>query len=161
MICDRAEQVDIRKLAKLGHQLPDVFELEGVSFSTTWTSTNFGGRRQWFLCPVCDRRCAIIYKPSETQGFGCRICLKGRYASEHMSPQDRRLHAAFKVRKRLGQRQGGIGVPFPPKPEGMHWRTYEGIRNAATREELSIVLQDYADLHGINLEVARSRFLKA
>lgn len=78
-----------------------------------------------------------------------------------MSPQDRRLHAAFKVRKRLGQKQGGIVAPFPLKPKGMHWRTYECIRSAAAREELSIVLKDYADLHSINLEVARNRFLKA
>ena len=160
MICDYTAQFDIRKLAQLGCHLPDRCNFAGGVLETTWTSTNFGGRRQWFLCPACNRRCAIIYCHSKTRKMGCRICLKGRYASEHMSPEGRRLHAAFAVRRRLGQKKGGIGIPFPPKPKGMHWRTYDAIRVAAVHEELNIWFQGYADICGIAFETAEQHFSK-
>lgn len=146
MICDHTDHVDIRKMARLGYRLPDVFELEGVAFATTWTETNFGGRRQWFLCPCCDRRCAIVYRHPDTLQIGCRVCLEGRYKSESQSPQDRRLSAAFALRERFGQTEGGILVAFPRKPKGMHWRTYLKIRSDALKNELEILMQ--ADAEG-------------
>ena len=160
MICDFIEQFDIRKLVKLGCQLPAVFDFEGVSFRTTWTATNFGGHRQWFICPACECRCAIIYRLSESLKLGCRICLNGRYACEHKSPMGRKLQGAFAVRRRLGQKQIGIGADFPPKPKGKHWRTYEAIRIAAVHEELSIWLQGFADISGTSFEMAKQHFSK-
>ena len=26
-----------------------------------WTSCNYGGKRQWFVCPKCNKRVAILY----------------------------------------------------------------------------------------------------
>lgn len=144
MICNHTDHVDIRKFAKLGYRLPDYFELEGVTFSTTWTETNFGGRRQWFRCPRCDRRCAIVYRPAATQQIGCRICLNGKYRSESQSPSDRKLSAAFALRERFGQKKGGIFVSFPPKPKGMHWLTYFTIRSVAREKESEILKQALA-----------------
>lgn len=158
MICDHAIQIDIRKVAKYLSPLPEFLFFEGAHFETTWSETNFGGRRQWFLCPDCNRRCAIIYRADRTQRWGCRLCLNGRYRSEHMSPRDRRLHAAFKVRERLGQTKGGIFARFPPKPKGMHWRIYEGIRFAALYNEFEILLHAHADMFGISIDQARESF---
>lgn len=158
MICDHTAQFDIRKLAKLRCHLPDWFEFADGELSTTWTYTNFGGRRQWFLCPVCHRRCAIIYCHSKTLKIGCRICFKGRYLSEHMSQKGRKLHAALKVRKQLGQRRGGIVAPFPSKPKGMHWKTFEAIKFAAIHDELAIWLHALADIRGISVDVAKRRY---
>jgi hypothetical protein len=76
-----------------------------------------------------------------------------------MSPKDRRLHAAFKVRERLGQTKGGILVRFPPKPKGMHWRTYEEIRLAASLNESEILLHAHADLLGVSVEQARKSLI--
>lgn len=103
MICDHTAQIDIRKLPKEVRPLPDVIHFEGERIVTTWTSMHFGGHRQWFLCPSCDRRCAVIYSIGGGSLWGCRICMDGRYACEHKSPQDRRFQKAFKIRKRLGQ----------------------------------------------------------
>ncbi|MDM7969484.1 MAG: hypothetical protein QUV10_07675 [Paracoccaceae bacterium] len=75
-----------------------------------------------------------------------------------MSPKDRRLHAAFKVRERLGQTKGGILVRFPPKPKGMHWRSYENIRFAALNNEAGILLHAHADLFGISVDKAKESF---
>ncbi len=155
MICDLTPKLDVRELSRFVRPLPDAFEFEDFTLSTTWTETNFGGQRQWFLCPCCERRCAIIYRDFAGPRWGCRICLKGRYLSEPMSPKDRRLHAAFKVRKRLGQTMGGIVVRFPLKPQGMHWRTYENIRSNASKNESEILIIAYADLLGISFEQAR------
>jgi len=44
-----------------------------------------------------------------------------------MSPHNRKIHKAIKLRKRLGQRSGGTLAPLPEKPKGMHWRTYERL----------------------------------
>lgn len=139
MICDHSVRIDIRELAKLVDAIPDVVPFEGERIATEWTTTPFGGRRQWFLCPSCDRRCAILYRRGAGPLWGCRVCMNGRHLSEHMSPQDRRYHKAFKIRKRLGQTSGGIAVPFPEKPKGMHWKTYHRIRAAALRLENEIM----------------------
>jgi ribosomal protein L37AE/L43A len=128
MIWDRAEKLDLRKVPKEARPLPEVIPFEGERIVTTWTETNFGGRRQWFLCPTCDRRCRILYRIADGPLWGCRACLDGRYASEHKSRGDRKLQKAFNLRERLGQCSGGLDVPFPERPKGMHHRTYARLR---------------------------------
>ncbi|WP_128910910.1 hypothetical protein [Tropicibacter alexandrii] len=127
MICDTAAQLDIRKMPPELRPVPHVVDFEGERLVTTWTTTQFGGRRQWWLCPSCDRRCAIIYRRGKGPLWGCRICMGGRYASEHKSPRQRLLQKIKKLRKRLGQTSGFIGTAPPPKPTNMHWRTYDRL----------------------------------
>jgi len=159
MICDYAIRIDIRSLPKHIRPLLNGLAFEGARFETTWTETAFGGQREWFLCPDCKRRCAIIYRADHEPRWGCRVCLNGHYKSERMSPKDRRLHAAFKVRERLGQTKGGIVARFPPKPKGMRWRTYGDIRFAALHDESEILLGAYADLLGVSVEQARKSLI--
>lgn len=96
MISDHTEQIDIRKHPKEARPLPEVIHFEGERILTTWTDMHFGGRRQCFLCPVYDRRCAVIrkaviHKNGSGPIWGCRVCMRGLYAIEHNSPQERRL----------------------------------------------------------------------
>jgi hypothetical protein len=77
-----------------------------------------------------------------------------------MSPNDLRLHKAFKVRARLGQKKGGIFVGFPPKPKGMHWRTYQDLKHSALLNELEIIFQAQSGLYRITPDEARVRFFK-
>jgi hypothetical protein len=88
-----------------------------------WTATQFGGERRWFQCPSCEQRCRIIYGGSY---FRCRRCFGLRYETQYEPGFARAATAALKVRDRLGSR-GGIDEPFPPKPKGMHWKTYERL----------------------------------
>lgn len=139
MICDQTDQIDIRKVLKSTPILPEILFFHGHEIETTWTETNFGGRRCWFLCPTCNRRCAIVYRSSRLGPGCCRVCGKGRYISERKSPQQRKLAKAFKIRARLGQRHTGILSAFPAKPNRMHRSTYERIRTSAETLESEVL----------------------
>ncbi len=126
MICDYAHKLTIRGL---GHWPADTlrhaYPRSGIKLTTT--PAGFGGERKWFLCPLCDRRCGILYN-NAVYGWICRICANGRYASEVKSPIDRRYRKARKLRRRLGQADPNMTLPFPGKPTGMHWSTYLRLR---------------------------------
>ena len=101
------------------------------------TTPRYGGRRYWWLCPSCGRRCATIYGG---RLFLCRVCHNLTYeTAQSGDPEttiDRRMRA---VRRRLGAHTGP-GWPcdaLPPKPRGMHWDTYDRlVREYANLAEL-------------------------
>ena len=94
----------------------------------TETPTQFGGARQWFACPSCQRRCRILYGGSN---FRCRTCHGLKYESQYEDPICRATSQRHKLRGRLGQHDS-LDEPFPDKPKGMHWKTY---RRLAGRDE--------------------------
>ena len=130
MICEAAHRVDIRTY---GQNPPRELRHRGQRIDVTHTNCHFGGRRWWFLCPGCKRRCAILYPTL------CRLCRALSYRSMKQSPADRRLEKAIALRKRLGQSEGGVLVPFPQKPKYMHWHTYFQLRLEALKEEAIIL----------------------
>ena len=87
------------------------------------TQTNFGGRRRWFACLSCRRRCRILYGGIY---FRCRRCHHLKYESQFESGYSRAADQAHALRKRLGQ-TGFLDDPFPPKPKCMHWKTYKRL----------------------------------
>jgi hypothetical protein len=99
------------------------------SVSLEWTQCNFGGSRAWFRCPPvgCGRRVAILYGGSV---FACRQCHSLAYESQNETAHSRALSKTQAIRVKLG---GGPCGDFPPKPKGMHWRTYN--RLAAQAED--------------------------
>ncbi len=104
----------------------------------TWTPCPFGGRRPWFLCPgvghgrVCRRRVAILYGAGRE--FLCRHCYDLVYESQREDQATRLIARAQKIRRRLGG-NASLMAPFPPKPKGMHWRTYAECYAQARRAE--------------------------
>lgn len=132
MICEHTAQIRIGELVK---NLPDVVIILKEHVAIEKTRAGFGGSRNWFLCPYCERRCAILYLVPPEYRLACRLCHDGRYNCEHRSPKDRRLLKAFKTRERLGQRKDGIVPPFPDKPKWMRWHTYLRIRKEALKLE--------------------------
>lgn len=87
------------------------------------TPTAFGGKRQWFKCLSCGRSCRILYGGAH---FRCRRCYKLKYESQYEASYARSCSQAHNLRKRLGQ-VGSLDEPFPPKPKGMHWKTYQQL----------------------------------
>jgi hypothetical protein len=91
-----------------------------------WTACNFGGQRPWFICPGagCGRRVAILYGPERY--FLCRHCYDLVYQSQRDNGIYRALHRAQYIRRQLGG-SANMTQPFPEKPKGMHWSTYEPL----------------------------------
>lgn len=88
------------------------------------TPCALGGRRQWFTCPGCSRRVAVIYGVGRL--FACRGCKGLAYSCQAESADDRAARRADRLRKKLGWEPGILNGPGL-KPTGMHWRTYERL----------------------------------
>ncbi len=102
-----------------------------------WTETRFGGRRAWFSCSCCGRRCRVLYGGSR---FRCRHCHGLRYSSQYEPAYQRASARADKLKARVASEWGAFDTEeFPTKPRGMHWSTYwrlkeryDELRNAWT-----------------------------
>jgi hypothetical protein len=90
------------------------------------TSCNYGGYRTWFLCPRCWTRVAILYGAGKY--FLCRHCYNLTFSSQQETPPFRLLRKARKIRERLGA-NGDIDAPIIIKPLGMHYGTFNRLRN--------------------------------
>jgi hypothetical protein len=44
---------------------------------------HFGGRRWWWQCPACSRRCQVLLSPSAGDQFACRKCWKAVYMTDY------------------------------------------------------------------------------
>ena len=98
--------------------------------TTIWldhTACNLDGYRRWFRCPSwnCGRRVALLYMGSRGT-FACRRCYRLCYESQRESIGDRATRRAEKIRDRLGWFPG-ILEGEGPKPNGMHWRTFNRL----------------------------------
>jgi len=82
---------------------------------------HFGGSREFFLCPGCGRRFAILY--SVHGYFRCRRCNQMAYRTQNETPHGRALLMAGKLWKRAGCEWGGDGE----KPKWMQWRTFNRL----------------------------------
>jgi hypothetical protein len=109
------------------------------------TQTNFGGWRDWFECPRCLRACGVLYGGKY---FRCRKCHRLTYSSQYEEAWERIRSKADRIRKKLGDRHGisvGDLNPFPPRPKGMHHRTYRRLE----RQDLA-----YQELLALGFESA-------
>src|SRR5919107_1398275 len=105
-----------------GNEWEDVHE----PVSLEWNACNFGGERPWFVCPGagCGRRVAVLYGLGKY--FLCRHCYDLVYESQREYQMHRALRRAQRTRERLGG-SANMTKPFPEKPNGMHWKTYERL----------------------------------
>ena len=106
-----------------------------------WTDCHFGGQRPWFTCAArsngvgCGRRVAKLYVAGGV--FACRHCYRLHYTSQSENHMNRQLRKAQKIRTRLGG-SGSLLDPLPPRPKGMHWRTYARMRDKAASTEFAM-----------------------
>jgi hypothetical protein len=103
--------------------------------------------RPWFLCPGagCGRRVAVLYGPGRY--FLGRHCYDLAYQSQRDTKMYRALHRAQDIRRRLGG-SANMLEPFPEKPKGMHWRTYERLwweHHEAETEQL-VGMREWLDM---------------
>ena len=132
MICaEDLEQVRIGQL----RPVPDASYvlLNGHKVDLAWTACHLGGKRPWFLCPDCKRRCGVLYPNA------CRKCVGVYYAVEHETQFYRAIRRATKHRASFGQTSGGLASPFPPKPKWMRWETYEMALSRSKELEQGVI----------------------
>lgn len=98
----------------------------------TTTTPNYGGVRWWFICPAkgCGRRVGVIYGGKV---FACRHCYNLSYDSQNEALQFRILHKAQKIHRKLGG--SGCTMDYVGKPKGMHWKTYNRLKQDMKRYE--------------------------
>ena len=91
----------------------------------TYTFPNYGGRRAWLVCPSCEGRKRVLWGRTY---YRCARCWGMTYDSQYEDRASRLLERAQRIKIKLGGEASCI-VPFPPKPKGMHWRTYNAHRS--------------------------------
>ena len=95
----------------------------------THTSCRLGGMRQWFVCPRCLRRVAIVFLWYEPK---CRLCANLRYDSQSIDTIGRSWCRTQKIEARLA---GPSKEWNHRRPKGMRVATYERLTTAYFREE--------------------------
>lgn len=88
----RIQKIGGTEVLPLSYYVGD--ELVSYSVELDTTHCNYGGKRYWFLCPICKKRVAKIYLPPKGKYFACRAChyLTYRSCNEH----DARVDANIK-----------------------------------------------------------------
>jgi hypothetical protein len=92
----------------------------------SFTKCHYGGSRPWFICPsvTCNQRVGTLRRIGNY--FLCRHCGDLAYLSQRLDLEERLRRRAEKIRVRLGC-GGDRWADFPPKPKGLHWRTYRRL----------------------------------
>lgn len=110
---DPLEAVTLRFAMTTGEQRRDVAQ----RISLDRVACRFGGWRQWFRCPCCERRVALLYL--RWGRFACRACQRVVYASQSEDELARTWRKQSRLEARLGDHWS--------RPKGMRLRTYERL----------------------------------
>jgi len=101
-------------------------------------SRSFGGHQWYFVCPVMNRCCSVLWMPPGATRFCCREAWGSRrvaYASQFLDPRGK-----AKIKRRLIADLDPDEWDLPPKPKWMRWRTYDRYEERFDRYEA--ILED-------------------
>lgn len=54
-------------------------EVMNTPVQFTQSKMNHGGKRLWFTCPQCSRRCGMLFQHPMSENIGCRQCMGIQY----------------------------------------------------------------------------------
>lgn len=94
----------------------------------TFTPCRYGGQRPWFVCPCCHRRVGVLLL--SWGRFVCRHCGGFCYQTQLEQFMGRSLIRGERLMSRIGGRED---PDDPPKPKGLHWKTYWRIFERANK----------------------------
>lgn len=95
-----------------------------------WQPCRFGGCRAWFICPACERRCALLYIWRGAPQ--CARCRRLAHPSQSMDRFDRSWVRTRKIEARLGVADSR--TTFPLKRKWKHWDGYERLLQSLHHE---------------------------
>jgi len=112
--------------------------LAAQTIELTSTRPKLGGERWWFVCPTTGRRCRVLYLTRDGDRFVSRQAAKLAYRSTALGFADRIRWRAEQLRDLL---PGARYQRYPPRPKGMHRKTYDRIvsRLRDSDEEVHII----------------------
>lgn len=122
-------------LAKINTE-KQTMQLNQQRVKLTTTPCNYGGKRWWFICPSCERRCAKLYWGNT---WACQQCLNLKYYSQQATTGNCwtwywkaekvaiQIDPSFRITDALAAAHASWW-DFPERPKGMHWNTYERMR---------------------------------
>jgi hypothetical protein len=123
-----------------------VIKLDGYASQTiklSSTRPNLGGERWWFVCPVTGRRCRTLYLTPTGDRFMSREAAHLAYRSNRLGFAESFLWCAHQLQDLL---PGAQEQDYPPRPKGMHRRTYKRIVNRLREAKERASLVRYASL---------------
>lgn len=106
--------------------------IDGQDIFIEWWRCPLGGKRPWFHCPSCKRRCCKLYKANTS--FACKTCLNLVFKVWHERPKKRALRSAEKVFCKVSfdfSRKGD-------KPKWQRWPTFHRLE--ADSEKALIII---------------------
>lgn len=94
-----------------------------------WSNQRLGGRRAWWCCPGCRRRCGVLFNVGGAQ-WRCRHCLGMTYQSSNCS--DRRIGRLL-GRSNLAAELQALNAPAAIGSLVLHLKTQVVLRRRARR----------------------------
>jgi hypothetical protein len=111
---------DQNRWARLRLQHPNFDQTIGL----TAVARNFGGRQWYWLCPMTDNRCSVLYRPHGCKVFASQKYWRQRrmaYRSQFLAPHNRAHLGIKRIEARLG---GKDDDDMLYKPKWQRWGTF-------------------------------------
>ncbi len=126
--------------------------------SLCFAHRHFGGRQWYFTCPGTHEQVSVLWKPpgspifASRQFFGRQVA----YGSQFETPRDRALSAARDIRRGIGGPDCISCIdPFPQKPKGMHWATYDRLQQKCEQYEGFSLAMAYASVRRLQTRIQK------
>jgi hypothetical protein len=90
---------------------------------------HFGGQQWYFVCPVTQKKCSVVWLPPGASRFCSRRAWGKQvaYSTQFESRFDRAITAREKVKSRSIGDLNPRHWDLPPRPKWMRWNTYERL----------------------------------
>ena len=105
---------------RLRLQHPDFDQTIGL----TAVTRHFGGRQWYWVCPMTDNRCSVLYRPHGCKVFASQKYWRGRrmaYRSQFLAPHNRARLGIKRIEARLGGKDDDDTFY---KPKWQRWGTF-------------------------------------
>jgi len=91
---------------------------------------NFGGHQWYFVCPIENRCCSVLWMPPGATRFCSRQAWGNRrvaYASQFLDSDNRAHRSKARIKAKLIADLDPDEWELPPKPKWMRWSTYNRL----------------------------------
>jgi hypothetical protein len=117
IICNMTNAYEGRMEIRLGNTEQTIFLVP--------KSRHFGGSQWYFICPVVNGCCSVLWRPPGAKRFASRQAWGRRrvaYSSQFLDRDNRAHRGKAKIKSRLIANLDPDDWEFPPKPKWMRWR---------------------------------------